>query len=185
MVRLPMPPSNNTYKRHYCVRSSSRDVHQIKARLTKGAERFKHDAGWLAKEAGIRVHAGPVRVEITAYQSGDKDLDLDNIPKVLFDALNGVAWEDDRQVKEYTVRARRLPRGKPYIEVEIFPLAIILGEETKEDEATAKGKRLPKNSGDGTGLSGGARHGRSAVAGKSAKPATAHSAGTGKRGKAR
>jgi Holliday junction resolvase RusA-like endonuclease len=155
MFRLPPPPSNNNYKRHYCADGQEKgEVHTIRAYRTKRADRFKYDAGWLAKEAGIRMHYGPVEVHIIAYQKPDSKnaTDLDNLPKVLFDALEGVAWENDRQIAYYTVRRRELARGKPYIEVEILPLAIILGGTNEETtHAPRAGSRRNSGSPAGTG----------------------------------
>lgn len=73
--------------------------------------------------AGNRCHEGPCRVEITAcfpvpsswsrkkqemalagLLEPEKKPDCDNIAKAVLDALNGLAYKDDSQVTELTVR---------------------------------------------------------------------------------
>lgn len=74
--------------------------------------------GWGLKAAGCRPLDGPVRVEIRAY-CRRLDTDVDNIAKLVLDACNGIAWQDDRQVAELHVwverRAER-PRTELVIE---------------------------------------------------------------------
>lgn len=73
----------------------------------------------------------PVRLKIEVYtplaQSAPKDTvsmphvkkpDLDNVVKLVLDALNGVAWDDDQQVN--CIFAKKLERrrcGKPYTRI--------------------------------------------------------------------
>lgn len=122
---LPIPPSNNSYKRHYCTRSTRYDKHAISATLTARARDFKKEAGQRARyEAGLRFEeSGEFRVEVDVFQTHKqiKDhtlVDLDNIPKVLSDALNGVVWKDDKQVAEWHLRRYIVPND-PHIEVRI------------------------------------------------------------------
>ena len=88
---LPYPPSVNAYLRH-----TSRGVY-----LTKEAKQYKAGVGWKLLAEKVRPIPKPHKVTLTvkAYRpraSGD----LDNILKVLLDALNKVAFEDDSQVIE-------------------------------------------------------------------------------------
>ena len=72
-----------------------------------------------------RMLEGPVRVAITAYYKIPKSypkkrvqairegreypckkVDCDNIAKIILDSLNGIAYEDDKQVTELTVKKR-------------------------------------------------------------------------------
>lgn len=124
-LTLPTPPSNNNYKRHFCTRSVThgpgRDIHTVRAALTDRAKEYKQtvvDAAWEARTSMID---GEVRVRVVVHE-GKQRIDLDNIPKVLFDALNGIAWRDDSQIAEYTVRRVRGVYRKPYVEVFITPL---------------------------------------------------------------
>lgn len=120
-IRLPMPPSNNHYKQFYCTRSTPRDVHKVRAKLTERAESYKAEVGWLVKNAGVRMTEKPYRLWAAIYvypSMTDSHLDIDNIPKVVFDALNGIAWEDDTQVEELHVY-RMSPVAEGCIEIVI------------------------------------------------------------------
>ena len=122
-LTLPIPPSNNNYKRHFCTRSSPSDIHRVSAMLTKRATAFKNEAGWAANKARAELTYRPIRVDILVFPAepgkGISEVDLDNIPKVLFDALEGIVWGNDRQIMD--VRLRRMPGGypDPHIEVTI------------------------------------------------------------------
>lgn len=48
----------------------------------------------------------------------DKKPDLDNVVKVVLDALNGVAYKDDKQV--VMIRARKYYTDNPHISVEVM-----------------------------------------------------------------
>jgi Holliday junction resolvase RusA-like endonuclease len=49
---------------------------------------------------------GPVMVSIT-YFFDSVDFDIDNIPKPILDALNGLVYVDDRQITDLICRKRR------------------------------------------------------------------------------
>src|SRR5262249_36244715 len=59
---------------------------------------------WHAKAARIRRQHGELHLAVRFYGSRG---DADNLLKSLLDALNGVAYEDDRQVVEFHVRVYR------------------------------------------------------------------------------
>lgn len=92
---LPYPISANRYWR----------VMNGRAVRSAEADSYKRQAGWIAKAAGVRVTTDPVHVALTLHPKATKSgaasrvrLDLDNCIKVCLDALNGVAYRDDRQV---------------------------------------------------------------------------------------
>lgn len=72
---------------------------------SKEADEYKRIAAHAAFVAGWRVSDGPVHVAITLHPKLTKAgkasatrMDLDNCIKVTLDALNGVAYMDDKQV---------------------------------------------------------------------------------------
>lgn len=75
--------------------------------------------GWecRSQNPGLRVDDGTTRwsVEVDALRTSRRRLDLDNVVKVVLDALNGVVWKDDSQVKRINARewiaGRDLPPG--------------------------------------------------------------------------
>lgn len=80
---------------------------------------YEQRVAWEAKAAGASPIDGPVGVRIVCVASQRRP-DLDNAAKSILDGLNGVAWEDDRQVAELHVYVRR---GRPErVEVEVWRL---------------------------------------------------------------
>jgi crossover junction endodeoxyribonuclease RusA len=64
---------------------------------------YKNEIGWVAKSLKIKRIDGPVEVNAIAYLHGLREPDADNLAKAFLDALNGIAWNDDRQVRKLTV----------------------------------------------------------------------------------
>lgn len=105
---LPNPVSNNAKAAAVGGRFIS----------TKSAKQFKSDVGWLAKASKCKMLTGKVSVSIDYHPRENKDgsasearLDIDNIPKVLFDALKGIAWIDDKQVTKLFIQ---IASPRPY-----------------------------------------------------------------------
>lgn len=109
---------------------------------SKEAKAYKEQVGWLVKKAGIKAPiTGRVAIEIQLYPQRPQDwarrarkdpltwdddvrcLDLDNANKVLFDALKGLAIEDDKWVRRI-VAERMEPDGEARVVVRITPLAM-------------------------------------------------------------
>lgn len=63
---------------------------------------------------------GPVEVKATAYIFG-RQPDADNLAKSYLDGLNGIAYEDDRQVMKLTIEKVKVKKGEEYSEVEVIP----------------------------------------------------------------
>lgn len=75
---------------------------------------------------GGKMHYGPVEVSVTIFRAMPKSRpqkrrsepdvfkpDSDNVMKVVLDALNGIAYQDDRfVVREVLVKHNRVRRGK-------------------------------------------------------------------------
>ena len=94
-LHLPYPVSNNNNAR------------MVNGRVltSKAAKAYKADVGWLARVAKCPLLEGDVSVNVFLHPKMNLDgsanknrHDLDNVFKVLFDALNGIAWKDDRQI---------------------------------------------------------------------------------------
>lgn len=110
--------------------------------VTEDAKNYKAAVGHLARAAGIRAPAtGRVGLHIKLFPHRPQDwakrarknphtwddtvqcIDLGNCEKVLSDALNGVAWVDDKQIRR-TLLQRMEPDGKgARLEVSIEYLA--------------------------------------------------------------
>lgn len=50
------------------------------------------------RAAGVVLLPPPIRIEMWFYRQTRQPVDLDNLAKLVMDALNGVAWKDDRDV---------------------------------------------------------------------------------------
>lgn len=138
-LTLPYPLSANRYWKAITIPGRTMMA------PSKEAKAYKAEVGYLALKAGIRRPiVGRVAIEIRLYPQRPQDwarrakrdpltwdddvrcLDLDNANKVLFDALKGVAIEDDRWVRRI-VAERMEPDGEARVVVRITPLAPAAG----------------------------------------------------------
>ena len=95
-VLMPYPISANLYWRHFKGRTV----------VSKEAVAYKVRVANICRLVGMRmIEAGPVAVHILLHprltKKGEASLtrlDLGNTEKVLSDALNGIAWTDDKQL---------------------------------------------------------------------------------------
>lgn len=71
--------------------------------LSERARAFKQEVYYMAKQQGAEIIEGPVRVRMDVYRPR-KAGDIDSTLKITLDALNGIAWLDDSQIVELTVR---------------------------------------------------------------------------------
>lgn len=115
MVRLelPYPVSANRYWRTI-VQGGRAMVF-----VSDEAKRYKRDAAWLAREAGVRSpFQGPVELRIRLVPKNGICMDLDNALKVSIDALKGIVYVDDSQVRKITAE-RTAPNGVGGLIVEV------------------------------------------------------------------
>ena len=99
---LPYPPSANRYLRH-----TGRGTYR-----TSEANTYRKQAQLAAMMAGIRArHFGPVAIHATLHprltkagKASETRIDLDNCLKVALDALEGIAFENDKQVRRISLK---------------------------------------------------------------------------------
>ena len=60
---------------------------------------YEQQVAWAYKQAGGTLHEGPLAVTMV-FRAKTWPGDLDNLVKAVLDALNGIAWRDDRQIRE-------------------------------------------------------------------------------------
>ena len=84
---LPISPSANRYWQ----------LRRNRIVVTEEAKAYKQEVYYLVKHYEPLV--GNVAVNFTVYRPAKRG-DLDNYTKVMFDALNGLVWQDDKQVVE-------------------------------------------------------------------------------------
>ena len=79
---------------------------------------YEKYVGLCALSEGVREIDGPVRLEIDIHWPDRRRRDLDNAAKSIADGLNGVAYSDDHQIAELTIR-RHLDRDNPRAEIAV------------------------------------------------------------------
>jgi crossover junction endodeoxyribonuclease RusA len=114
---LPYPISANRYWRTFMPKGFKAPV----TTLSQEAKSYKSQVQWMCKAAGIKSPiSGRVHIDIKLYPHRPQDyakrmqklgarwdddvkcIDLDNANKVLFDAIKGIAIEDDKWVRRLT-----------------------------------------------------------------------------------
>ncbi len=104
---LPYPPGDN----HLYAVVRGRKI------LSAEGRAFKARVAWLAKMARIKPLAGDVVAHVALYRPR-KAGDLTRAFKVMFDALNGWAYGDDKQIVELHARRFEDP-ANPRVEVRV------------------------------------------------------------------
>lgn len=109
-LEFPYPPSVNRYWRSFRGRMVRSSV----------AVEYKAEVQRIASAAKLALHDGPVCVEMTLHPPRPKDwakrmskdahwalhvrrIDLDNAQKVVLDALQGIAYDNDRQITAISI----------------------------------------------------------------------------------
>lgn len=107
-LTLPYPPSVNHYLGH------TRNGHMYR---TQAARDYKEMVGSILYDLEVDPLQGLLCVTITAYRPR-KAGDIDGILKVSLDAMNKLAYEDDKQIIELHV-FRRDDKHNPRLEITI------------------------------------------------------------------
>lgn len=131
---LPYPISANRYWNSFVPKGWTRAL----VVPSDEGKRYKRDVAKIAQAAGVKPLAGPIEVSYALYPALPQDwakrakinpqwwdttvqcIDLDNCRKVVNDALNGVAWSDDRMIFR-DPGARMIPDGEARLVLTIKP----------------------------------------------------------------
>jgi Holliday junction resolvase RusA-like endonuclease len=81
-------------------------------------ERYQREAKAQWRDKPLK---GEVRMHVTLYFGTKRRADWDNFHKLSCDALNGIAYEDDSQIRQVTV-ALADDQQKPRIKIAVAPL---------------------------------------------------------------
>ena len=133
---LPYPPSANRYWRTAIV------CNRVQTYPSADAKTYKAEVKTIAMLSGIRAPlTGRIALHVQLYPQRPQDwarrarrdpltwdddvrcIDLGNAEKVLSDALNGVAWLDDKQHRRIVLE-RMEPDGDARVVVRIEQLAL-------------------------------------------------------------
>lgn len=117
MKRILVIPGNPTAKgRPRCTK---------KGVITPEATvRAEAEIGWIWKDRyGLDPWATPLRVTLTFLEGPRQQAqDIDNLAKLVLDALNGIAWVDDKQVLALQVELYR-NRAEPQTRILVEEMA--------------------------------------------------------------
>ena len=95
---LPPPIALNAYYRH-----------TGRVLLSERGRAFRDEAAFMARTQGAEVVEGNLSVTIRVYNTR---MDIDAPLKGTLDALNGIAWLDDRQIKRLTIHLLNDVQGR-------------------------------------------------------------------------
>lgn len=109
---FPYPPSVNEIYKPVPTRKGTMTL-----RLSAKGREFKERIGWEAKKQGAQLLTGNLCVTYRLYRP-QKSGDLENRLKAMADALQGIAYKDDKQIVE--IHAYRFDdKDNPRIEVDL------------------------------------------------------------------
>ncbi len=147
-LTLPYPLSSNRYWRPVNIGK------HITIVPTKEAKAYKAEVAWLARQAGVQQPLqGRIALHVQLYPQRPQDwarrakrepltwdddvrcIDLGNAEKVLSDALNGVAWLDDKQHRRILLERMEPDEGGARMVVRIEQLALPAGPQASLREA--------------------------------------------------
>lgn len=107
-LRLPFPPSVNTYWRHVGNR----------VLISKNGRQYQATVSSLLNRKGIKTHDGDLIVDIRLIPPDRRRRDVDNSLKALLDAMQfGGAYHDDAQIVRLTVEKHQPDPDSPRAEV--------------------------------------------------------------------
>lgn len=108
-ISLPLPPTTN----HIYGRSGNRTY------MKKKAKDWKTECSWTIKQTWRPKPTlkGDVKVKVTYYLKRDRDLDGGN--KLLFDTMEGIVYENDKQIVQINLY-KEWDKENPRIEVEVL-----------------------------------------------------------------
>lgn len=110
---LPLPPRLNSA---YHPRPGGRGIFK-----SREAKEWEEAAGWIALEQGAICYPAHIQLELWIDQYHAREADIDSRLKVLLDGLQGILWENDKQIAALHVRNRRDQRN-PRIELSVEEL---------------------------------------------------------------
>jgi Holliday junction resolvase RusA-like endonuclease len=112
VLDLPLPPSTNSVYR------TARNIPSVY--LSKAGKDYKKAIAEICMLHDLEPVTGPVRVDMWVYFQR-KGSDLANREKLLLDALEGFAYENDRQVCELHMY-KLYDKAYPHVEVHVTEL---------------------------------------------------------------
>jgi len=83
---------------------------------------WEETVGWQCRDQWKRLPLlGPLGINFIFYRENWRRVDLDNLEKAMLDALEGILYDDDSQIKKKSGEIR-YDKERPGVEVEIWTL---------------------------------------------------------------
>ncbi len=115
ILNLPHPISTNRYWRSVMVNG------RVRLLVSREARAYKVEVSWLASIAKVKPLACAVQVSIQYTPRNRGRIDLDNCLKIVLDSLNGIAYNDDRQIHRLSIELMP-PTKDGGLRVTVLPL---------------------------------------------------------------
>lgn len=113
ILRLPYPPSVNTYWRHVVMGKRATVLLSVKGR------QYREAVQACVMQAGCPQVTGRLAVTLEMYMPTRRECDLDNLPKGILDGLTHAAvWSDDSTIDALQIyRCGVLPPGQAVVRI--------------------------------------------------------------------
>lgn len=124
-IRLTLPWAVLAQANHRLVARAQRPG----LTLTREYRRAKEKARELVAVQTVRepVLIGPVEVRLRFYLPDAKRRDPDNLLKLIHDAMSGIVYHDDHQIRRQVWEVAGVDRVDPRVEIEVEPLRAVAG----------------------------------------------------------
>jgi crossover junction endodeoxyribonuclease RusA len=94
-LHFPFPPSLNHYWRH----------NRGRTHISAEGREYRNAVAWICKEDGIKCITNKLKVSIYVQRPDKRRRDLDNLIKVVLDAMqHGGVYVDDSQIEDLSIR---------------------------------------------------------------------------------
>ena len=94
-LRLPPAVSANRYWRSFVPKGGTRAI----VTRSPEAKQFIAECGWIARAHGCRPTSKPIDLHIVLIPKNGVVMDLGNCEKIVSDALQGIVYDNDKQIK--------------------------------------------------------------------------------------
>lgn len=116
---LPYPPATNNLYLSF-VHPKTKRIVRVK---TTTAKKYHATVEQICRITRVRPFIGEVAVSLKVFRPRRVG-DLDGTFKIIFDALKGFSWNDDKQITEIHA-VRHEDKENPRVEITISPIGLI------------------------------------------------------------
>jgi Holliday junction resolvase RusA-like endonuclease len=107
--------------KHIVSKNEKITVWQGRPRLSTKYRTAKTAINWLGKSVWKEPLDVPVRVDVYVFAPDRRHYDIFNVTQLIFDGLEGAAYEDDFLITYGTVKRMDIDKRNPRVEVAVQP----------------------------------------------------------------